>query len=164
MAALKLSDEEQALIALARLLPDGTSRLIRALNPGHGDHINDAQKLVREVFRYTVGRTTESLVLVVLDRRCRVIGSQVLTTGTACATIVDARHVLTRVIAYGDSVSSFAIGHNHPSGDPDPSVEDQLATRRLSAAANLLGLKLLDHVIVTDDPDVWVSMMERGAM
>jgi DNA repair protein RadC len=50
--------------------------------------------------------------------------------------------------------------HNHPSGDPDPSREDIILTRRLAEAGKLLGIDLIDHIIIGDD--CWVSLKERG--
>lgn len=50
--------------------------------------------------------------------------------------------------AIREAAASVVAVHNHPSGDPEPSAEDRYLTRRLSAAAEVLGLQLLDHVIV----------------
>jgi len=52
--------------------------------------------------------------------------------------------------------------HNHPSGDPAPSREDIAITRRLKEAGDLLGIKVMDHVIVGTDG--MVSLLERGVM
>ena len=46
-------------------------------------------------------------------------------------------------------VAAVLVAHNHPSGDPSPSSDDRAITRRLAAAAETLGLELLDHVIVS---------------
>jgi RadC-like JAB domain len=53
---------------------------------------------------------------------------------------------------------------NHPSGDPTPSSDDIVTTRKIVEAAELLGLGVLDHVIVTKDPNRSCSMFERGVM
>jgi enoyl-CoA hydratase/carnithine racemase len=57
--------------------------------------------------------------------------------------------VLGVVLATGGA--SFAVAHNHPSGDPTPSIPDRQATARLREAAEAVGLRFLDHVVVTDD-------------
>ncbi len=49
------------------------------------------------------------------------------------------------------------VAHNHPSGDPSPSAEDLAFTRRLAQAGDLLGIRLLDHVIL-GDPGRWLSL------
>ena len=46
--------------------------------------------------------------------------------------------------------NSIIIGHNHPSGNPEPSIEDTLMTRKLKEAGEILGIELVDHVIITD--------------
>jgi DNA repair protein RadC len=106
------------------------------------------------------GLAHEELHAIYLDRRGRPLCYRRLTTGSDCATIMDSRQILRPAVEVG--ATSVVLGHNHPSGDPDPSVEDQLSTRRVQASAHILGLKLLDHLIMT--PGSWVSMMERGAM
>jgi DNA repair protein RadC len=52
--------------------------------------------------------------------------------------------------------------HNHPSGDPTPSQEDIAITKRLSEAGELMGIKLLDHIIVGDGE--YLSFVERGLL
>jgi DNA repair protein RadC len=51
--------------------------------------------------------------------------------------------------------------HNHPSGDPAPSAEDLAFTRRLAEAGEILGIRLLDHIIV-GEPPAYVSLRRRG--
>jgi len=52
--------------------------------------------------------------------------------------------------------------HNHPSGDPTPSVEDLSLTRRLMAAGDLIGVGILDHVVV--GAGTWLSLLDEGLM
>ena len=54
--------------------------------------------------------------------------------------------------------------HNHPSGDPQPSADDVALTKRLVSGGKLLGVRVLDHVIVTDDPSVYFSFLDSGMM
>ena len=58
------------------------------------------------------------------------------------------------------SAGAIAVAHNHPSGDPEPSAEDKSFTQRLARAGDLLGIKLLDHVVIGDGD--YVSLKERG--
>ena len=60
--------------------------------------------------------------------------------------------------------SAIVIGHNHPSGDPTPSLEDLATTAKLMAAGRVLGIPILDHVIVTRDSRRWHSMHARGTL
>lgn len=109
------------------------------------------------------GTTVESerLVVVALDRKGRVLEAAVMTIGSSCATIVDRRQILRWALL--KDATSIVLAHNHPSGDPEPSVEDQLATRQVVKACEAVGLKLLDHVIVADG-GLFTSMLERGLM
>lgn len=57
--------------------------------------------------------------------------------------------------------SSIILAHNHPSGSTAPSSEDYAVTEKLKKAAEYVGVALLDHVIVTDDPNLYYSFMEK---
>nr|WP_279388076.1 JAB domain-containing protein [Tepidibacillus fermentans] len=54
------------------------------------------------------------------------------------------------------------VGHNHPSGDPTPSKEDISITQRLSQAGEILGIEVLDHIIIGNFTDRYVSLKEEG--
>jgi DNA repair protein RadC len=59
------------------------------------------------------------------------------------------------------SSASIIVAHNHPSGDPTPSVEDKRVTQRLYEAGQILGIDLLDHIVIGDNK--WVSLKQLGA-
>lgn len=61
-------------------------------------------------------------------------------------------------------VRDHAIKWEHPSGDPTPSSEDRAITNRLKEAGDILGIKVLDHIIVGDGTDSYVSFAESGLM
>lgn len=88
----------------------------------------------------------EEFVVVLLDRKQRVLRVVDVSRGTLDSSIVHPREVFRDAIR--EAASSVIAVHNHPSGDPTPSEEDRYLTRRLAAAAEILGLTLLDHVIV----------------
>jgi len=88
----------------------------------------------------------EEFIVVLLDRKQRVIRVVEVSRGTLDSSIVHPREVFREAIR--EAAASVVAVHNHPSGDPEPSAEDRYLTRRLSAAAEVLGLQLLDHVIV----------------
>ena len=52
--------------------------------------------------------------------------------------------------------------HNHPSGDPEPSEEDILVTKRVAEVGDLLGIPLLDHIVIGDN--CYISLKERGTL
>jgi DNA repair protein RadC len=91
----------------------------------------------------------EHFVVLHLDGAHQVIGYAVVATGTANSCPVHPREVFQGAILVG--AVALIIAHNHPSGDETPSPEDRTLTSRLKDAARLLGMKILDHVIVTDE-------------
>ena len=104
------------------------------------------------------GRDREHGVLVALDTRHRVIGTRLVSMGTAAHTFLAPREVYRDALMLG--ASAIIVGHNHPSGDPAPSDDDRRITRRLSLAGDTLGVDLLDHIIVGDP--AWVSLARLG--
>jgi DNA repair protein RadC len=91
-----------------------------------------------------------------LDGRHRPIAYQVVSIGTATASLVHPREVFQAAIGAG--AVALIVAHNHPSGDPSPSREDRDITERLLRAGELLGIRLLDSVVVTDG--TYVSIRE----
>jgi DNA repair protein RadC len=90
----------------------------------------------------------EHFVAILLDGRHRPIAYQVVSIGTATASLVHPREVFQPAVGLG--ACAIIVAHNHPSGDPTPSAEDRDVTRRLAQAGGLLGILLLDSVVVGD--------------
>lgn len=91
----------------------------------------------------------EHFVVVTLDGANRLINRHIVTTGTLTASLVHPRGVFSRAIA--DNAASIIVAHNHPSGSLEPSVADSDVTGSLAAAGEILGIKLVDHLIVSKD-------------
>ncbi|WP_219466961.1 JAB domain-containing protein [Nonomuraea rhizosphaerae] len=94
------------------------------------------------------GHTRERLVVVVCDVRGAVLRRVVLTEGGSDHTTVPVRDIITVVLTAGGA--GFGMAHNHPSGCLDASDADAAATAQLAEAAETVGLRFLDHLIVTD--------------
>jgi DNA repair protein RadC len=94
------------------------------------------------------GHSRERLVIVVCDTRGAVLRRTVLTEGGADHTTVPVREIIAAVLTSGGT--SFGVAHNHPSGSLDASDDDLIATERLREAARTVGLRFLDHLIITD--------------
>jgi DNA repair protein RadC len=93
--------------------------------------------------------SVEHFGVVLLDVRHRVLRTEVLSTGAIDGTYVDPGLVFREaVLARARAIIAF---HNHPSGDPAPSVDDLALTERLQVAGDLMGIPVLDHVIVAND-------------
>lgn len=107
------------------------------------------------------GHEVERLAVVALDRRRRVVDADVVSIGNDGACIVCPRAILRWVLTRSRPCSGFILAHNHPSGDPTPSRQDEDVTDRVAAAARTLGLPLLDHLVIAG-PSRWVSMAGLG--
>jgi DNA repair protein RadC len=94
------------------------------------------------------GRDRERLVLVVCDQANRVVSCEVVSEGAADRALLPVREVMVAVLRRDGK--AFALAHNHPGGDPAASSADVAATARIEAAAVAVGLRFLDHVVVTD--------------
>ncbi|MFD5456719.1 JAB domain-containing protein [Streptomyces olivaceus] len=94
------------------------------------------------------GLRHERVVVVVCDASGAVLRTARLTEGATDRSLIPVRDTLALVLASGGA--SFGIAHNHPTGDPTPSTADRRATARLCEAAAAVGLRFLDHVVVTD--------------
>ncbi len=83
-----------------------------------------------------------------LDSKNKVLRNDVVSVGTLTASLVHPRDTFKSAIR--ESAAAVIFVHNHPSGDTKPSQEDILLTRRLVQAGDILGIRVLDHIIVGD--------------
>ncbi len=104
-------------------------------------------------------RPEEIMALITLDTKNKITGVFVVSTGTINASLVHPREIFKRAML--QNAASIILMHNHPSGDPDPSVEDIEITRRLVEAGNIIGISILDHVIIGDEYNFY-SMAENS--
>jgi DNA repair protein RadC len=88
----------------------------------------------------------ERFAVLLLDVKNRLIGTQVITIGTATETLAPPREIFREVIRQG--ATRLIVAHNHPSGSVEPSNEDIELTRQLLAGAQILNIPLLDHLIL----------------
>ena len=100
------------------------------------------------------------MLAVYLDTRNRVIGWTVADVGTMNRAAVEPRTILQTGLLL--NAAGVAIAHNHPSGDPSPSAEDLSFTRRMAEAGEIVGVRLVDHLVIGDGN--WVSLRQRGAL
>jgi DNA repair protein RadC len=90
----------------------------------------------------------EQFLVCGLDAKHAIIGVNVVSIGSLTLSIVHPREVFKPLILM--NAAAWICAHNHPSGDPTPSQEDRVLTSRLRQGADLLGIGLLDHLILTD--------------
>lgn len=93
-------------------------------------------------------QSQERFAVLLLDIKHRLLGTRVITIGTATETLAHPRDIFREAIRHG--AVRVIVAHNHPSGNVEPSPEDISLTRQLLAGAKLLGIPLLDHLILGD--------------
>ncbi|MEQ1843981.1 MAG: DNA repair protein RadC [Nitrospira sp.] len=91
----------------------------------------------------------EHMYGVFLDTKHRIIGMHHIAMGSMNQAIIHPREVFKCAILL--NAAALVIAHNHPSGDPTPSAEDRLLTKRLADAGEILGITLLDHLVIGDN-------------
>jgi DNA repair protein RadC len=100
----------------------------------------------------------ERLGVLMLDTRHRLLATRIVFTGSLDAVSAHPREILREATILG--AAAVVVFHNHPSGDPTPSAEDRLLTRRLWEAGHVLGIEVLDHIVMGDTH--YVSLKDRG--
>lgn len=122
----------------------------------------DAVALLARDFLRASDDDKEHFWVIFLNAQNHYLMHTLVSTGTQSASLVHPREVLGPALRVG--AASLILVHNHPSGDPTPSQEDLRLTRQLVDAAQLLDLRLHDHVIIGNGTERWVSLAQRGAV
>jgi len=115
---------------------------------------------VFEMFRDLIYETKEHFLSLHLDGKNRIVCLDRVSVGSLNQSIVHVREVMKSVLL--SSAAAILLVHNHPSGDPSPSGEDINVTKRLKEAGELIGIRVLDHIIIGDGQ--YVSFVERGLL
>ena len=116
-------------------------------------------QLIKNVIRQLGQTDRENFVVVMLNTKLKPIGTNLVSTGSLTRSIVQPREVVKAAINM--PCRSLILGHNHPSGDPSPSMEDKIITRMIMASAHLFDLEILDHIIVDMDSDAYLSFADE---
>jgi DNA repair protein RadC len=101
---------------------------------------------------------TEEFWAIHLDGKHRVVGMAQVSVGTLTTSLVHPREVFGSAVRL--AAAALVVVHNHPSGDPEPSMEDLEVTQRLVEAGKILGIPLLDHIVSGETS--FVSLRSRG--
>ena len=156
-----------SLAALPGLGPARACLLSGALELGHrqlaadlarGEALTDPQAAGRYFARRLRGHPYEVFAALFLDTRHRALGFEELFRGTVDGAEVHPREVARRALAH--NAAALIVGHNHPSGNPEPSAADRAVTARLKQALALVDVRLLDHFVIGDGAPV--SLAARG--
>jgi DNA repair protein RadC len=133
--------------------PAGAARLLAAFElaaratDAPANRVVDTAAAVAELVSPALARERrEKVVVLVADAANRVLRIVPVATGGLDSSPLPVREVLHAVLRYDGR--AFALAHNHPSGDPTPSVQDREATAAAEQAADAVGLRFLDHVVI----------------
>ncbi len=129
-------------------------------------HKIDSPELVNEFFGAEMrALQKESLRVLLLDTRYHLIAAEEVSRGSVNESIAHPREIFRPALLA--SAYAIIVVHNHPSGDPSPSAADHNLTRRLADAAELMQIKLLDHVIIGSPAEgraSYFSFKEAGVL
>ena len=112
---------------------------------------------VFDTFSFLQDETKEYFLALHLDGKNRVICVDMVSSGSLNQSIVHPRETFKTALL--SSAAAIILMHNHPTGDPTPSAEDLEVTRRLKEAGDLLGIRILDHIIIGS---TYYSFTEMG--
>ena len=91
----------------------------------------------------------ETLHVMFLDTKCKLIKSKEITKGTIDRSMISQREIF--VEALKCNAVNIVLVHNHPSGEPTPSRDDIRSTKKIKEAGDMVGIRLLDHIIIGDN-------------
>jgi len=111
-------------------------------------YINSPQDVVKET-EHIKENKKENFVVLYLDARNKLIYKETVSIGSLNANLVHPREVFEPAIRH--LAASIILVHNHPSGDPEPSEDDLVITKRLVESGKILGIEVVDHIIVVKD-------------
>lgn len=112
------------------------------------DTFHNKLDLIDYLYTKLSGLTREEFHVVYLDSKNQLLADDVLFTGTLNASAVYPREVIKAALDKG--AAGLVLAHNHPSGNPTPSPEDEILTIELAAIASPLGITVHDHIIIGD--------------
>ena len=136
----------------------GRRTLVRGAN--ERPRYQTPQQLARYLLPQYGAAAVEQFGIVMLDTKHHVIRIKLLSIGSLDATVVHPREVFKEATAA--SAAAIVLFHNHPSGDPTPSSDDLVLTRRMLRAGDIMGIDVIDHLILSDQR--YYSLVEAGKL
>ena len=113
---------------------------------GNSIKMTTSRTLVEYFAPFMKNLRKEVVKVALLDNKLRIIKDLLISEGSVNSSIVHPREVM--IPAIKESATRIVLVHNHPSGDPSPSQADIEITHRVSKAGDIIGIKLLDHIII----------------
>jgi DNA repair protein RadC len=116
--------------------------------PGENTIVDDPAIAAAALSHDLMWQSQERFAVLMLDVKHRLLGTRIVSIGTATETLAHPREIFREVLKQGGT--RMIVAHNHPSGNVEPSKEDLQLTQQLLSGAHLLGIPLLDHLILGD--------------
>ena len=140
-------------------LEDGVCPVCRPAPSAHPPAVTSPEAAAGLLLPALAGADRERCVALLLDTRHRLLEARTISVGSVDHTFMSPREIFRDALLA--NASALVLGHNHPSGDPEPSSDDEAVTRRVAAAGEQIGVRVLDHLVVGDG---WVSLARRGCL
>ncbi len=120
----------------------------------------DCYELFRDIFNADTIEWREEAIMLLLNKQNAILGWYKISAGGMAVAVMDVRMVFTILLKC--CAHSIIIAHNHPSGNLNPSREDEAITQRIKKAGDIMEIKLLDHVIMTSEG--YYSFADEGKL
>ncbi|MBC7088394.1 MAG: DNA repair protein RadC [Tissierellales bacterium] len=131
---------------------------IKKINPYENIRISEPYQIAKILIDQMKFLTKEYFNIVLLDTKNQIISIENISVGSLNSSIVHPREVFKEALK--KSSNSIILAHNHPSGDTTPSNEDIAITNRLIQSGEILGIKVIDHIIIGNEN--YLSMKEKN--
>ncbi|MBF0370013.1 MAG: DNA repair protein RadC [Magnetococcales bacterium] len=148
----------QAAAAFLSLIPPLTRYYLTDRSKRIKKPLNEIHRSLNYVIPLMAGRTEEVFYVLCLDSQCRLLFPALISHGTVKEALVHPRHVVEAALRH--KAASVILAHNHPSGHPEPSRSDIQFTQLLQRSLIPIGIRVLDHIIVTGNEGI--SMAQEG--
>ena len=138
-----------------RLVRDGAVKY-----PYSDEHVKQSDDIYRIIKPLFDGLDREQTVVVALDTRGGVVGVNIVSIGTINASLFSPREIFKFAILA--NATDIVIAHNHPSGEATPSPEDVKITKQIADGGEIIGIRLLDHLVLGEYEYQKVTIAHRG--
>lgn len=125
---------------------------------GHRPEVDSPEAAAEVLLPWFLGADRERCIVALLDTKHRLLEVVTVSIGSVDHTFMSPREVFRDALLA--NASAIVLAHNHPSGDPEPSGDDERVTARLGRAGELVGVEVLDHLVVGGSR--WISLARRG--
>jgi DNA repair protein RadC len=123
-----------------------------------GERLGDPDRVADHLVPLIGAADREHCLAVLLDTKHRVLRTSTVSIGSIDHTFMTPQGIFRDALL--GNAAAVILAHNHPSGDPEPSRDDERVTRRLVEAGRLMGVEVLDHLVIGGGS--WVSLARRG--